>query len=42
MAWREIKWGIAAVIVSLLNLPWTSLIRWAKEEIKKPSTTDVI
>jgi hypothetical protein len=42
MAWREMKWVIAAFLVFLLNLPWTTLIRWVKEEIGLPSRKDVI
>jgi len=35
MAWREFKWLIVPALVLLLNLPWGTFIRWAKEEAKK-------
>jgi hypothetical protein len=40
MGWRELKsvveWGVVPIVVLLFYVPWTTLIRWAKEEAKSP------
>jgi hypothetical protein len=34
MAWREFGWLIFPALALLLNMPWGTFIRWAKEEAK--------
>jgi hypothetical protein len=46
MIWRELKsvveWlGLFALVV-LLWMPWETLIRWVKQEVKRPGRRDVV
>jgi hypothetical protein len=40
MGWRELKsvveWGIIPAVVLLFYVPWITLIRWVKADVKKP------
>ncbi len=36
------EWVGVLLLFALLWMPWTSVIRWAKEEVKKPNRSDVI
>jgi len=46
MAWREMKsvveWAGLFEFALLFWVPWGTLIRWVKEDVKKPSRRDVI